>query len=227
LLARSVNVDGPDNLATAGVKFGIPLIHVSTDYVFDGQKNGAYREDDPIAPLGIYGQSKAEGDDKVRNILSRHVIVRTAWFYGVHGHNFVKTILRLAKERETLRIVDDQRGCPTFAGDLASALLTVAKQIESGRTDAWGTYHYCGAGETTWYGFARKIIDLAGSHLTLKAKNIIPITTAEYPTPARRPANSVLDCSKFRRTFGVNQAPWPDSLARMLDEWLASPEASA
>lgn len=227
LMARAVNVDGPDNLGAACAHSGIPLIHVSTDYVFDGQKKGPYLEDDDIAPLGVYGQSKAEGDDKVRERLMQHLIIRTAWVYGVYGHNFVKTILRLARERETLRIIDDQKGCPTFAADLASALLTAAAHLKNPSDHLWGTYHYCGGGETTWYGFTRKIIELAKPLLPLKIKELVPIPTEEYPTPARRPANSVLDCSKFCQIFGVKLIPWPDGLARMMQEWLTSSRAEA
>jgi dTDP-4-dehydrorhamnose reductase len=175
------------------------------NYVFDGSKKEPYLEIDPVSPLGVYGKSKAEGKAKVRRILKEHIIIRTAWLYGIHGNNFVKTMLRLGKEKETLRIVSDQYGCPTYAGDLAGAILTIAAQIGKKDDIVWGTYHYCGKGKTTWYGFAEKIFDLVREHRSLMLKKVVPITTAEYPTQAKKPANSVLDCSLITKTFGFHQ----------------------
>jgi len=192
--------------------------------VFDGSKEGPYLETDPVAPIGVYGKSKAEGEDKVRSNLKEHIIIRTSWLYGVHGNNFVKTMLRLGREREELRVVDDQHGCPTFAADLAGAILTIASLIESGEDISWGTYHYCGGGRTTWYGFASKIFEIAKNYDTLKLKKVNPITTSEYPTPAKRPANSVLDCTLLERYFGITTKAWDESLARMISEYYHTKE---
>jgi dTDP-4-dehydrorhamnose reductase len=214
--AFSVNCDGPANLAEKCRDRGISLIHVSTDYVFDGSKLGAYVEEDPVAPLGIYGASKAAGEEKVRERLSEHIIVRTAWLCGVHGRNFVKTILKLGREKKILRVVSDQFGCPTFAADLAEAILEVVKRAEMDESVKWGTYHYCGAGKTSWHGFAETIFEIAGQYETFAVKEVLQISTAEYPTPVKRPANSVLDCSKIEKHFGIRPRPWRESLAEMI-----------
>jgi dTDP-4-dehydrorhamnose reductase len=218
-LAFAVNRDGPAHMALACGRAGMPLIHLSTDYVFDGDKAGPYLETDPVSPLGIYGRSKEEGEGKVRAHLREHVILRTSWVYGVHGHNFVKTILRLARERKVIRVVADQRGCPTSAADLAEAVLEIAARLGGNR---WGTYHYCGEGATTWHAFAEAILAEARKHTLLVAEQVEPITTAQYPTPARRPANSVLDCSLFTRTFGIKPRPWRESLAHVISELLSA-----
>jgi len=152
----------------------------------------------------------------VRRHLKEYIIIRTAWLYGIHGNNFVKTMLRLGKEKETLRVVADQYGCPTCAADLAEAILTIAKHINGKHDCAWGTYHFCGAGETTWHGFAEKIFELAGQYDSFAVKKVIPVTTAEYPTPARRPFNSVMDCSMLTKEFGIVPFPWSESLSLMV-----------
>ncbi|MFH1138900.1 MAG: dTDP-4-dehydrorhamnose reductase [Pseudomonadota bacterium] len=214
--AFAVNAEGPAYLASACRAARVPLVHVSTDYVFDGSKKGAYQETDPVAPLGVYGRGKAQGEAEVRNRLEEHLIVRTAWFYGVHGHNFVKTMLRLGREREVLGVVDDQVGSPTYAADLAEALLTLtARFAEKGRLP-WGVYHFCGEGRASWHDFAKAIFRIAADYEELKVKKVNPLTTAEYPTPARRPANSVLDCSKFKENFNWIIPRWEESLTRML-----------
>ena len=215
--AFAVNREGPAYLADWCRKRGIPLIHVSTDYVFDGTKPGAYIEEDPVAPLGIYGDSKAAGEEEVRVRLPEHIIVRTAWLCGFHGHNFVKTILKLGRQKDTLRVVADQYGCPTIAADLAEAILEVVTQVEKNQSVKWGTYHYCGAGKTTWHGFATAIFDIAGQYEKFLVKNVVPISTAEYPTPVKRPANSVLDCTKIERHFGIRPRPWRESLTEMIE----------
>jgi dTDP-4-dehydrorhamnose reductase len=215
--AFAVNREGPRNLALYCRERGIPLIHLSTDYVFDGTKKDAYVEEDPVSPLGAYGRSKEAGEAEVRKLLESHVIIRTAWLYGVHGQNFVKTMLNLAREKETLRVVNDQWGCPTNAADLADAILKITEQHLAGKAILWGTYHYCGAGETNWHGFAEAIFELARQHEFLKVREVVPITTAEYPTAARRPVYSVLDCSKIGQNFGVWPRPWKQSLAEMID----------
>ena len=215
-MAFAVNRDGPANLARRCRDRRIPLIHVSTDYVFDGTKEGAYIEEDPVVPLGVYGESKAAGEADVRKMLPEHFIIRTAWLCGVHGHNFVKTMIRLGREKETLRVVSDQSGCPTFAADLAEALLDIARQASKSKSVPWGTYHYCGAGATTWHGFAEAIFKLAGEYEKFAVKRVEPISTAEYPTPVRRPAKSVLDCSKIEKQFGIRPRPWKEGLDRMI-----------
>lgn len=220
--AFAVNRDGPAHLAEACAATGAALIHVSTDYVFDGTKRGAYVETDPVGPLGVYGASKLAGEEAVRTRAPRHIILRTAWVYGVHGANFVKTMLRLARERPELRVVDDQRGCPTAAGDLAEAVLDIAGRIARGTVppEGFGTFHGVGSGEVTWCGFAREIVTQAGPRLGKPPPPVVAITTAEYPTPARRPANSVLDCGKLARVYGLSLRHWRAALADVLDDLL-------
>jgi dTDP-4-dehydrorhamnose reductase len=220
-LAFAANRDGPAYLASACGKAGIPLVHISTDYVFDGQKQGAYLETDPVSPLSVYGKSKAAGEVEVREHLKEHLILRTGWLYGVHGHNFVKTMLRLGREREVVQVVADQYGCPTYAADLAETILRIAAQVLEGRHVHWGTYHYCGKGVTSWHGFAEAIFNLARKYVPLKVKQTEAITTAEYPTLAKRPANSALGCSLFERRFGLAPIPWNESLTRMLHKVLS------
>jgi dTDP-4-dehydrorhamnose reductase len=215
--AFAVNRDGPAHLAAVCAEIGAVLIHLSTDYVFDGAKAGPYVEDDVPAPLGVYGASKLAGEEAVRAAGGRHLILRTAWVYGVHGHNFVKTMLRLGTERDALRVVDDQYGCPTYAADLAEAILTLARRILAGAMPAvgWGTFHCVGGGETTWYGFAREIFAHATPRLG-KTPTVAPIPTSAYPTPARRPANAVLATEKLLRVHGIALRPWQAALADML-----------
>lgn len=214
-LAFAVNRDGPAHMALACANAGIPLIHLSTDYVFDGEKKGPYLETDPVSPLGVYGRSKGAGEAKVRAHLHEHIILRTSWVYGVHGHNFVKTILRLAGERKVIRVVADQWGCPTSAADLAEAILAIAAQLRGNR---WGTYHYCGEGATTWHAFAEAILAEARKHTPLVTEQVEPITTAQYPTSAKRPANSTLDCSLLAKRFGIQPRPWREALSQMIHE---------
>jgi dTDP-4-dehydrorhamnose reductase len=212
-LAFAVNATAPAHIARRCAREGIPLIHISTDYVFDGQKDSPYLEDDPISPLGVYGRSKAEGESAVRSAFDQHLIVRTAWLYSAHGSNFVKTIMRLAAERDDLRVVDDQIGSPTSAADLAAAVLTLAGCIGVREPFPWGTYHYCGNGVTSWYGLALHVVELLVKSGKMASFRLIPISTAEYPTPARRPAYSVLDCSRIEAAFGINRPPWQKSVA--------------
>ncbi len=214
--AFAVNHDGAAYLAENCAETNIPLIHVSTDFVFDGQKRSPYTEDDPATPLSVYGRSKAAGEEAVRARAGRHLIVRTAWLYGAHGHNFVKTILRLAGEREELSVVADQFGSPTSAADLAGALLKLVDEIEIRNDIPWGTYHYCGRGVTTWHGFAEKIVELARQYGPVKTRTVKAIPTSEYPTPAERPPYSALDCSRIRDAFGIEQIPWQTSLADVI-----------
>jgi dTDP-4-dehydrorhamnose reductase len=220
-IAYSVNKNGPTYLARYCADHGLTLIHISTDYVFDGTKGRPYQENDPIAPLGVYGQSKAQGEAVIRSTLKDHIIVRTSWLYGVYRNNFVKTILKLGHERTDLRVVADQFGSPTSAADLAEALLTIVKKIGAAEQFDWGTYHYCGKGITTWHGLAEKIIQLAESFGTLQIKQVTPITTAEWPTPTKRPPYSVLDCSHLKSQFGIALKPWQESLKHTIDRILS------
>ena len=205
-VAAAGNVTGPAVLAAAAARAGVPLLHVSTDYVFDGSKVGPYVEDDPIAPLGVYGRTKADGEARVRALAPRHVIVRTAWVYGAYGNNFLKTMLRLARERDSLRVVGDQWGCPTATADIADAVFAVA---ERGAEAVWGTYHFAGTGRTSWHGFADEIVALQAP-FTGRKPPVAAIATADYPTPARRPANSDLASISFAATFGLRAAPWQE-----------------
>jgi dTDP-4-dehydrorhamnose reductase len=223
-VAFAVNRDGPAALADACREIGAALVHYSTDYVFDGAKDGAYVEDDPINPLSVYGASKAEGEAAIRLRLDRHVIVRTEWVYAPIGRNFVKTMLRLGAERDRLGIVDDQYGSPTAAADIAAATIAVCAALAAGKEDGFGTFHFTGGGTTTWYGFAREIF--AGAAVRgLKTPAIVdPILTEAYPTPAPRPRNSVLDCGKLARVYGVVSPPWQAALSDCLDEIVAAAE---
>jgi dTDP-4-dehydrorhamnose reductase len=212
-LAFAINRDGVANLAQACKKLDIPMLHISTDYVFDGSKQGAYKESDPISALGVYGESKAAGDAVLQATLEQYIILRTSWVFSATGNNFVKTMLRLGKEREALGIVDDQHGCPTSARSIAKVLLNIADRYLQGRVIEWGTYHYCNQSETTWFGFAKSIFKQAGGFEKLQLN---AIATSDYPTPARRPQNSVLDCSKLETNFGIEQANWIDELGLVL-----------
>lgn len=208
-IAHRVNAGGAGNVARAAEEAGLPVIHISTDYVFDGSKAGAYLESDATAPGSIYGLSKAEAEQLVAKAAPRHLILRTAWVHSPFGNNFVKTMLRLAATRPELGVVDDQLGSPTYAPHLATSILKVARHVtESGDDrDLWGVYHACGSGETTWYGLAREVFEvsarLGGPHAEVN-----PITTSDYPTAARRPANSRLSGAKLRTVFGVSLPDW-------------------
>ena len=206
------NIAGPQTLARASATVGVPILHLSTDYVFDGSKAGAYDEDDPIAPLGVYGRTKAEGEAEVRAANPRHVILRTAWVYGTHGSNFLKTMMRLAAERDQLRVVADQVGCPTATADIAEAILAVDLSLARDPALA-GTWHFAGTGATSWHGFAEAIVAAQAGH-TGRHPPVAAIATADYPTPADRPANSVLDSSCFAATFGYRARSWQ---ARTID----------
>ncbi|MCZ8375758.1 MAG: dTDP-4-dehydrorhamnose reductase [Beijerinckiaceae bacterium] len=216
-LAMAINGVGAGLLAAAAARLDLPLIHLSTDYVFDGTKASPYLETDPTGPLGAYGRSKLAGEQAVSARHPRHVILRTAWVYAHEGTNFVLTIRRLARERPELRVVGDQCGCPTYAADLARAILAVAGHLpdRAAGSDVFGIFHVAGSGETSWAGFARAIV----THEAAKGAPVppvVPIPSAEYPTPARRPANSRLDCSKLNRIYGIRLPHWEDGLSRCL-----------
>ncbi|MBD9409174.1 dTDP-4-dehydrorhamnose reductase [Stutzerimonas stutzeri] len=215
--AYAVNRDGPRHLAEAAKHAGVPLFHISTDYVFSGEATRPYTESDETGPTGVYGASKLAGEEAIRSCLPAHLILRTSWVYGVHGHNFVKTMLRLARQRDALGVVSDQIGCPTQAGSIASVLLELARRYADGAELAWGVYHYSGAPACSWYDFAVEIFrqgEAAG--LIARQPEVSPIMTAQYPTPARRPAWSVLDCSRFEAAFGLAPHRWQEDLADVL-----------
>jgi dTDP-4-dehydrorhamnose reductase len=225
--AMAVNRDGAAALAAAAEAVGAPCVHFSTDYVFDGAKGAPWREDDPVAPLGAYGQSKLEGERAVLAAHPRSVVIRTSWVCSATGHNFVRTMLRLAAERDELAVVADQRGAPTFADDLATAVASIAPRLlrEPPGSEAFGVFHLGGAPETTWHDFARAILDGAarrgGPRPRLRA-----IPTAAFPTRARRPADSRLDCRRIAAVHGIGMPDWRAALERCLDT-LVGPEASA
>lgn len=213
-LATRINGDAPGAMAHAAATRGIPFLHVSTDYVFDGTKAAPWVEGDPPAPLGAYGRSKLAGERAVAAAGGAHVVLRTAWVHAGHGQNFVRTMLRVGATRDRLTVVDDQRGGPTAAADIAAALVTMARDLAAGR-GAPGIFHYAGAPPVSWCGFAREIFARAG---WMRAPEIVPIRTADWPTPAVRPANSVLDCTRIREVWGIDQPDWRASLGPVLAE---------
>jgi dTDP-4-dehydrorhamnose reductase len=222
--AWAVNAGLPTVLAQYAQQHHARLLHYSTDYVFDGSGTHAHQEDEALHPLSVYGQTKAQGEAGIRQHLAQHLILRTSWVMGVHGGNFLKTMLRLAAEREQLRIVADQAGVPTPARLLARMgwhALEHCRSARLSRPAPWGLYHLAPRGETTWYDYARLVLAEAQARgWTLQAgpDNVTPIRTADFPTPARRPANSRLDVSRFEQTFGVVLPAWEDGVRTTLDE---------
>ncbi len=215
--AYRANRDGPAALAALCARAGVPLVHISTDYVFDGLKPSPYVEDDPVGPTGVYGASKLAGEQAVLESGARAAVLRTAWVYNATGKNFVRTMLGAARKNPRLRVVADQQGCPTHAGDLADAILAVAARMQAGWQPAYGgVFHACGQGSATWHGFALAIFAEAARH-GRPAPEVSAITTADYPTPARRPANSRLACGKLAEVFGVALPPWQPALARTVE----------
>ena len=219
--AFALNRDAPGAAARACAALGVPFVHFSTDYVFDGLKAEPYVEDDPIAPQSVYGRSKAEGEAAVTAAGGRSVILRTAWVYSAFGANFVKTMLRLAESRDELGVVDDQLGRPTWAEDCARGALHVAAAMMAGDDKARGVFHLSGAGDATWADFADAIFDLSQARGGPRPK-VRRITTADYPTPARRPANSRLNCGKIRDDLGFRTRPWRDSLVACFNDMRVS-----
>ena len=214
--AFEVNAEAPGVLARACAAAGIPLVHYSTDYVFDGQGTRPYREDDPVAPLGVYGASKLAGEEAVRAAGGQHLLFRTAWVYAAHGHNFLRTMLRLGAGREELRVVADQTGTPTPAALIADVTAAALARVLAGG-NASGTWHLVAAGQTTWHGFAEAIFaEAVAAGLLAKAPRVVPIGTAEYPTPAKRPAYSRLDTSRLQHEFGVYLPDWRDGLRNVI-----------
>ena len=210
-LAFAINERGAAAVARAARTIDVPLIHISTDYVFDGAKSAPYGEGDPTGPTGVYGRSKLAGEDAVRSAQPDSAVLRTAWVYSPFGANFVKTMLRLASDRDEIKVVADQRGNPTSALDIADGIIDVATNLESGNEHHRGIFHMTAAGETSWAGFAEAIF-AASDRFGGPSARVVPITTADYPTPARRPANSSLDSTRIENRHGVRLPHWRDSL---------------
>jgi dTDP-4-dehydrorhamnose reductase len=212
--AIAANVTGPAILAAACADAGVPLIHLSSAYIFDGLKKTPYVETDRANPLGVHGRTKTEGEAKIREATKRHVILRTSWVYGVYGRNFLRTTMRLAAERDELKMVADQFGCPTASIDLAEAILVVVRKLAD-KPNTSGTFHFAGNGRTTWLGFAEEIVRRQAI-FTGRTPKVVGISTAEYPSAAKRPANCELDSSKFASTFGYRARPWQERVVEVV-----------
>ena len=224
--AMRANRDGPARLAELCAAAGIPLIHISTDYVFDGAKGAAYVETDAPAPTGVYGATKLAGEQAVLAACPQSIVLRTSWVYAPTGKNFLRTMLNAGAKNPRLRVVADQRGSPTAAADLAEAILAIAERLAGGApADIFGLYHACGSGWTTWHGFAAAIFEEAARY-GAPAPAVDAIATADWPTPARRPADSRLDCGKLARVLGVRLPPWRDSLGRTIDAIFSASNAA-
>ncbi|MEM7293712.1 MAG: dTDP-4-dehydrorhamnose reductase [Pseudomonadota bacterium] len=222
-VAYNVNQLGAKNLAIACRDCGVYLIHPSTDYVFDGCKDGAYSETDSTHPMGVYGASKLAGENEIRKLLPEHLILRVSWVFGAYGNNFVKTMLRVGAERDTLGVVMDQIGAPTSAASIARACWAIVKRIQKGGAPVSGTFHYSGAPTVSWFEFAQEIFYQAVQKGLLdRAPRVNAITTAEFPMEAPRPANSQLDSARFEREFGVPPSSWKVELSAVLDALVAS-----
>jgi dTDP-4-dehydrorhamnose reductase len=217
-IANAVNADGAGNIANNCASVHIPLVHISTDYVFDGSKQGRYIETDVPAPLNVYGASKLKGEIRIRETLRNHIILRTSWIYSLHGNNFLKTMLRLAMEQDELRIVRDQFGSPTSAADAAAAILAAVGRWPAQDT---GVYHFAGSGRASWYEFACSIVERQRAY-TGRSPKVIAISTDEYPAKARRPMNSALDSELFSKTFGYTAKPWQDRMNETVGAFFSS-----
>jgi dTDP-4-dehydrorhamnose reductase len=217
-ICYAVNLDGPANLTRLCDKYNARLIHVSTDYVFDGKGNTPYQEDDPVSPINVYGHSKAEGEKAVIAGSGKHIVLRTSWLYGRYGKNFVKTMLRMGQEKREIKVVNDQYGCPTCAYDLAKVIILIAQQFSEGKSDNSGIYQYSGSGITTWYEFAVSIFQFAGEIGINKIPSVTPIPTSQFPTAAKRPLYTALDCAKIKMSFGVELTPWRHSLKKTIQQ---------
>jgi dTDP-4-dehydrorhamnose reductase len=220
-LAWRINADAGGEAAAAASSVGAAIVQISTDYVFDGRLDRPYREDDPVNPINVYGETKAAGEEQVRGRTGEHMILRTSWVYSPFERNFVKSIVRIADERDLLTVVDDQRGCPSSALDLADALLLVVDRWGSGDGTGLGeTFHLAGSGETSWYGLASEVMREC-RRLGLPTADVKPIRSANWPTKARRPLNSMLDCGKFERAFGFCMPDWRGSVALVVERLAA------
>ncbi|KTC19967.1 MULTISPECIES: dTDP-4-dehydrorhamnose reductase [Pseudomonas] len=214
-LAFAINATAPGVLAEEAARLGVPLLHYSTDYVFDGSKATPYTEDDAPNPLSVYGRSKLAGEQAIHAVGGAHLTLRTSWVYSLHGRNFLLTMQRLLQEKPQLRVVADQIGAPTWAGSLAASTLALIQRWQAGQAGAWGTYHMTAQGQTSWFGFAQAI----GEHLKAQGRpcaQLLPIPSSEYPTPAQRPLNSRLDCSRLRQQWQVEQPDWRQALIECL-----------
>jgi dTDP-4-dehydrorhamnose reductase len=223
-LAHRVNAEAPGILAALAAASGALLVHYSTDYVFDGTGSAPWREDDPTAPLNVYGRSKLEGEQRIRDSGCRHMIFRTSWVYSNRRQNFLRTMLRLAAERDTLNVVADQFGAPTGASLLADATAHALQWVRD-NGDRSGVYHLAAAGETNWHAYACHIVEharMAGQPIRLRAESIVPVPSAAYPTRAARPLNSRLDTGKLRATFGMTLPAWQAGVDRVLSELTSS-----
>lgn len=217
--AYAVNEIGVKNLAEAALALGIPVFHISTDYVFDGTATEPYKETDPVGPTGVYGASKLAGEQVLASSGVKHIILRTSWVFGAEGNNFVKTMLRLGKERDTLGVVADQHGCPTSASSIAKVLWQLAQKYVAENALPWGIYHFSNAPATTWHGFACEIFKQAVEAGFLeKAPVVNPIKTRDYPTPAKRPAWSVMECSSLESLLGSGVPGWQQELSAVLKQ---------
>lgn len=215
-LSFAINADGPKFLAEAAHEVDAAILHISTDYVFEGNKSGEYVETDPTNPQGVYGESKLAGELAVAKACPKHIILRTAWVFGESGNNFVKTMLRLAKDRDVLSIVGDQFGGPTYAGDIAKALISISEKISSPETVDYGVYHYSGLPHVNWFEFANVIFDCAiGEGVLTNKPKLTSITTEQYPTPAKRPSNSRMSTDKITASFAIEASNWNSALVRI------------
>jgi dTDP-4-dehydrorhamnose reductase len=215
-IATAVNTIGPKNLGAVCEQFAIPIIHISTDYVFNGESQVPYREEAKTDPQSKYGETKLKGEQALLSACRYSIIIRAAWVFSEHGNNFLKTMLRLASQRNHLSIVNDQWGCPTYAGDLAKSLIQIADKMESGQS-AFGVFHYCGDTACTWYEFASEIFKQAKVVRRLPHEiSLEPITTDQFPTPAKRPKYSVMDCQRIIQTFGVKPSDWRAAIGYVL-----------
>lgn len=215
-LAFAINAEAPRVLAEEAARLGVPLIHYSTDYVFDGSKTAPYDEDDTPHPLGVYGRSKLAGEQAIAAVGGEHLILRTSWVYSRHGRNFLLTMQRLLQERPQLKVVNDQVGAPTWAGTIAASTRALIERWQQGQAGAWGTYHLTAQGETSWFGFAQAIAERLKAQ-GLPCAELLPIASSEYPTPAQRPLNSRLDCSRLAREWQVTQPHWHQALIDCLN----------
>ncbi|MCO8171233.1 dTDP-4-dehydrorhamnose reductase [Pseudomonas sp. 21LCFQ02] len=216
-VAHTINATAPGLLAEAATQLGVPVIHYSTDYVFDGSHTAPYTEQDAPNPLSVYGASKLAGEQAIQAVGGQHLILRTSWVYSQYGRNFLLTMQKLLQEREELRVVADQVGAPTWAGTIAHSTRQLIERWRDGQPGAWGVYHLTASGETSWFGFAQAI----GAQLAAQGKpcaRLEPIPTSAYPTPATRPLNSRLDCSKLQREWGVSQPDWQQALLECLSQ---------
>ena len=216
---RLLNTTGPANIALAADKIGARLIHISTDYVFNGQGGRPYTENDATNPIGVYGLTKRDGEIKVLEGNAKSYIIRTAWLYGKHGNNFVHTMLRLMKEKESVSVVNDQKGSPTWAHDLAQVIITFIQLVNEGKTIPYGIYHFTNEGEISWFDFAREIYARAHALGILTGNcEVKACTSAEFPAKVKRPQYSVLDKTKIKNTLGINIPVWDESLRKFLCE---------